>query len=129
MVACETTLDRDDVRGVLRSAIRRRVQDDLGREFPFGDFVEDIQVQEAIQVALEKLGEKVDDVSEYGRLFDFDRTKNTRDLALLAPNGTQRLDRVRELLEEARRGTVSLDNESLDELIGLIDEIEAPKKN
>ncbi len=129
MVALETTLDRDDVRGVLRAAIRRRVQDDLGREFPFGDYEEDEQVQKAIAVALEQLGEDVDDVADYRPLFDFDKSTNGRDLALIDPEGTPSLNRVRQLLEDARRGTVMLNNESLDELIGLIDGIKEPKKN
>ena len=129
MVALETSLDRDDVRVVLRRAIRRRVQDDLGREFPFGDYVEDQQVQKAIAILFEKLGEDVQNVTEYGLVFDYDRVDNSRDLALLDADGTRRLTRVREVLQDARAGTYVLDDESLDELLTLIGEIEEPEQN
>ncbi|HED66595.1 MAG TPA: S41 family peptidase [Planctomycetes bacterium] len=121
----ETSLGRDDVRSVLRREIRRRVQDDLGHEFPFGDYEEDVQVQKGIEVILEALGESVDDISQYGLVFDLpDENASDRDVALLDPHGNRRLHRVRELLEEARAEGNTLSPESLDELIGLIDTIE-----
>jgi C-terminal peptidase prc len=124
----DTPLDRDDVRDLLRQAIRRRVQDDLGHAFPFGDYEEDIQVQKAIQVALEKLGENVADVTEYGRVFDLDHpTLSSRDLAMARPRRIQNLMRLREKLEAARASGLS--QETLDEMLGLIGEIEKSERN
>ena len=124
----DTPLDKEDVRDLLRQAIRRRVQDDLGHEFPFGDYEEDVQVQKAIQVALEHLGEGVEDVTEYGLVFDLAHPAlSSRDLALARPRRIQNLMRLRAKLEAARSGGLS--QESLDELLGLIGEIEQSERN
>ncbi len=124
----ETPLERDDVRDLVRQAIRRRVQDDLGREFPFGDYVEDVQVQKAIQVVLEKLDESVEDVTEYGLVFDLEHPQpSARELALARPQRLKNLERLRQKLEQARAGGLS--EESLDELLGLIGQIEAAERN
>ncbi len=124
----DTPLERDDVRDLLRQAIRRRVQDDVGREFPFGDYVEDVQVQKAIQVALEKLGESVENVTEYGLVFDLEHQQpSARELALARPQRLKNLERLRQKLEQARAGGLS--EESLDELLGLIGQSEAAERN
>ena len=68
-----TTLTADDVRRVLRYEVRRRVQDDRGAAFPLGDFVEDVQLQKAIEIALGKLGKKPTDVSDFNLVFDLPR--------------------------------------------------------
>jgi hypothetical protein len=60
-----TPLSPDDVRQLVRAEIRRRVQDARGQEFPQGDFVEDLQLQEAIRRVLAKLGHSTDDYEEY----------------------------------------------------------------
>ena len=76
MAQCATTLPRDDVRGLVRAEIRRRVQDDRGAEFPRGDFVEDVQLQKAIEVALEQLGESYEQFAEFTHVFDYERTES-----------------------------------------------------
>ena len=129
VAALDTTLSRNDVRDVLRKEIRRRVQDDLGREFPFGDYVEDVQVQKAIQVALEALGQSVDDFTEYGLVFDLESAVRPDDLATLDPDGNRRLHRARQLLEDARSGGAVLSDESLDEILTLISDLERSEKN
>ena len=52
-----------------------------------------------------------------------------RDLALLRPDSTQNLRRARQLLEDARTGGVMLTEESLDELLSLIGELEEAEEN
>jgi hypothetical protein len=65
MAQLATPLSPDDVRQLVRSEVRRRVQDLRGKEFPAGDFVEDVQLQEAIRVVLAPLGKSTTDIEEY----------------------------------------------------------------
>ena len=65
----ETPLDTNDVRVVVRAEIRRRVQDDRGGAFPFGDFEEDVQVQDAVRNLFDSLGQKVADFPAYATTF------------------------------------------------------------
>jgi carboxyl-terminal processing protease len=60
-----TPLGADEVRQLVRIEVRRRVQDLRGKEFPGGDFVEDLQLQEAIRVVLGKLGKTTADIEDY----------------------------------------------------------------
>ena len=127
MLDLDTSLSRNDVRRLVRESVRRRVQDDLGQEFPLGDYVEDPQLQKAIEVALAELGEDVDDVLEYGIVFDFQRNQDSRsqeDVALVSPDSARSLRRARVLLEEAQAGGAVLTDESLEELLNLIGELE-----
>jgi hypothetical protein len=103
-----TTLAKDDVRQSIRAEIRRRVQDDRGAAFPRGDFVEDVQLQRAIQVAFEKLGEQVQDVTEYGLVFDFEELARPpgHEVAILTTPRSRELDRARALIQDARDGKV-----------------------
>ena len=66
----ETPLAEDDVRVMVRTEIRRRMQDERGGAFPFGDFVEDTQVQVAITSLLGELGRAVEDYEEYASTFE-----------------------------------------------------------
>lgn len=121
MVDLDTTLPLDDVRRLVRSEIRRRVQDERGQEFPYGDFVEDVQVQKAIQVALEQLGENVDDFTEYGAVFDLEGVETEGDdLAVLRPDSPE-LNRARALINAAKDGGAILGKDELDELLELLD--------
>jgi C-terminal peptidase prc len=67
----DTRLAREDIRFYLRAALRRRVSDDRGKTFPhpgnyvLGDYLEDNQMQVAIKVLLEKLGERPSDHQSY----------------------------------------------------------------
>jgi carboxyl-terminal processing protease len=59
-----TTLDRDNVRKMVRAGIRRRAQDRRAAEFA-QDYQADEQLQRAIYEVLEKLGEDVTSVPQY----------------------------------------------------------------
>ena len=65
----DTPLDKDDVRVMVRTEIRRRMQDARGGAYPFGDFVEDSQVQAALGHILEALGKSSADYEEYASTF------------------------------------------------------------
>jgi C-terminal peptidase prc len=78
----DTRLSKDDIRYYLRAALRRRVSDDRGKTFPFpgnyvlGDFQEDNQLQAAIKVVLDQLGERPADHLAYQ---EFDSIELVRD--------------------------------------------------
>ena len=127
MVELDTKLDRDDVRRVLRTAVRRRVQDDLGREFPFGDFVEDIQVQKGIEVALQKLGIAASSIPELQQVFEM-QPAESKELASAGIHDPK-LNRVREILNAAQSGGTVLSDESYGELLKLIDKLESGSEN
>ncbi len=63
----DTKLPEDDVRAVVRFRVRRRVEDEVGRDFA-GDYVEDRQLQQAILSVLEARGDKASDLAEYAQL-------------------------------------------------------------
>jgi hypothetical protein len=124
----ETELTPDDVRRVLRSAVRRRVQDDRGAEFPDGDFVEDVQLQKAIEVALEALGQTPDAIADYELVFDLPAQQPRGELAL-SGRGLE-LQRVRALVEQARTSGRELSREDLDQLLEILGTIDlGGKKN
>ena len=127
MAGLDTQLSKDDVRRVLRTEIRRRVQDDRGAEFPIGDFVEDVQVQKAIEVALSELGETVEDIADYDLVFDLPVTEPEGDLTALNSTTKDELRRARALIEEARSGGAVLTEQDLDELLQVIEDLEAKK--
>jgi len=122
-----TPLDKNAVRRALRAEIRRRVQDDRGAAFPRGDFVEDVQLQKAIQVVLEELGEEPQNVTEFGLVFDFERMDQEagppQQLAVLGGMRSRELDRARALIQSARDGE-SLSKEQLEEVLSILEEIE-----
>jgi len=59
-----TKASKEHVRQVLRFHLRRRLEDERGREFP-SDYQEDKQLQRAILEGLRKLGKDPDGISEY----------------------------------------------------------------
>ncbi|HVR74502.1 MAG TPA: S41 family peptidase [Planctomycetota bacterium] len=65
--ALETTSPPEDLRAVLRFHVRRRLEDERGREFA-SDVFEDTQLQRAILVLLEKLGERPESYPKYAGL-------------------------------------------------------------
>jgi len=119
----ETTLGPDDVRRVLRREVRRRVEDDRGAAFPAGDFVEDSQVQKAIEVALDALGEKPSDVKDFQLVFDLPAGVPPSRVAL-ARDEERDLSRA---LREARGGGKQLTNEQVDRLIEILGTIDLKK--
>ncbi len=72
-----TVLPQQDVRMLVRSEVRRRVQDDRGAAFPDGDFEEDVQLQAAITTVLDKLSKKPSQIEEYARTFDAQDNKES----------------------------------------------------
>ncbi|MEW6072310.1 MAG: S41 family peptidase [Planctomycetota bacterium] len=122
MASLDTTLPRDDVRRVVRELVRRRVQDEKGAEFPYGDFVEDPQVQKAVEVALEPLGQKPADFADFALVFDFaEEPAAHRDIPTLVRSDSAELRRARALIVEAREKGDALSDESLRELLEILD--------
>ena len=76
-----TRLSKADIRFYLRAAVRRKVSDDRGKTFPFpgnyvlGDYQEDNQLQAAIKLLLDKLGERP---SSYPAYASFDAMELVR---------------------------------------------------
>jgi len=110
-----TPLSRDDVRQLVRAEIRRRVQDARGQEFPQGDFVEDVQLQEAIRLALEQLGESPAAYADYSSI-----PAGTVDRDRLAAVGQDSLGEALRLIEAARAEGGKLSQEELARLAELL---------
>jgi C-terminal peptidase prc len=111
----ETPLSRDDVRQLVRGEIRRRVQDARGQEFPPGDFVEDVQLQEAIRLALGELGETPGGYEDYAAI-----PSEGLDPERLAAMGQDSWSEALELLERARSSDGQLSEEDLARLSELL---------
>ena len=124
MTHLATTLPRDDVRRLVRGEIRRRVQDERGVAFPWGDFVEDNQVQKAIEVALEKLGEEPQDITEFGMVFDYEQQAEDGPGGLASLRDSGELRRARALVRQAREGGAGLSAEELEEVLSVLDSID-----
>jgi hypothetical protein len=124
MAALGTPLASDDVRYLVRMEVRKRVQDLRGKEFPAGDFVEDVQLQEAIRVVLNKLGKSPTDIEDYkaaipsssvGRVamakVERQSLQDTIDKLTAAKKADGKLspellDRLQELLQKSLEGSV-----------------------
>lgn len=117
----DTTLSRDDVRFLVRIDVRRRVQDVRGHAFPYGDFVEDLQLQGAIETILEGSGRSVEQIVEYARSFD-ERPEGEDEALAAAPAGRSGeradLERAMALIAEAEQGP--LGKESAEELRAIL---------
>lgn len=121
-----TPLPEDDVRYLLRQAVRRRVQDARGSEFPFADFQEDAQAQRAITLLLEKLGQTPDQFKEFRETFeneDLERIYQPPLAALGELPSRQDLASSKALLLRARDGNGQLSPEELDRLLTLLSEL------
>jgi carboxyl-terminal processing protease len=120
----DTSLTRDDVRFLLRSEVRRKVQDERGAAFPNGDYEEDPQLQKAVQVALDGLGQSYTDIPDYATTFeDLDAMEHV-DRPLTAGLSDARRSDLRHaltLISEARQGQQDLSAETLEELQKLIE--------
>jgi len=120
----ETTLSREDVRFLLRREVRRRVQDERGAAFPAGDYQEDPQLQKAVQVALEDLGESYRDLPQYADTFEDIEATDHSEAPLTADLTDARRSELRHalsLIMEARSGEGGLSGEGLAELEKLIE--------
>lgn len=123
----DTPLDVNDVRVVLRAEIRRRVQDDRGGAFPFGDFVEDVQVQDAVRDVLTTLGDAIADFPSYATTFTAVRQEDgshAEPIAALGDGAEKRVDGLQaatRALIAARDTGGSLAGEDLAGLIELLE--------
>jgi hypothetical protein len=118
----DTTLPRDDVRMLVRTELRRRVQDLRGAEFPIGDFQEDYQVQRAIDTLLVRFDESPQAYDPYARTFLDPGEVELDHLASLTPNPVSR-DRLRDaeaLIREIQKSGGPITNEELDRLLGAL---------
>jgi hypothetical protein len=112
MAQLATPIPADDVRQLIRMELRRRVQDVRGKEFPPGDFVEDVQLQEAIRVALGKLGRAPGDYSEYKSAIP----PTTHGRVQIAKVERQSLEDALKQLERAKSGDGKLSPEVIERL-------------
>jgi len=115
-----SALSREDLRGLLRSEVRRRVQDERGAAFPLGDFQEDSQVQVAIVELYERAGRSWSEVPEYAASVSADEAADDGEEDLLARVAADRaLERLLDRLRAA--GDAGLDAEQVREMIELIE--------
>jgi len=98
----KTVLPQQDVRMLVRSEIRRRVQDDRGAAFPEGDYEEDLQLQAAITSVLERLGKKPSELNEYARTFDAQAKDSTPQPLASRDDQRTRLKSALSLVSDAR---------------------------
>ncbi|MBK7643993.1 MAG: S41 family peptidase [Planctomycetes bacterium] len=94
----KTVLPQQDVRMLVRSEVRRRVQDDRGAAFPDGDFEEDLQLQAAITSVLDRLHEKSSDIPEFARTFDAPAPKEAGPQLVTAASRDDQLSRLKNAL-------------------------------
>ncbi len=118
----ETPLSKDDVRLLLRAEIRRRMQDERGGAYPFGDFEEDIQLQAGLVTLLKAIGETSDQHIEYKSTFVTEVSADSGEADQVAALGTNASDAAihdaKQRLIAAREGGTELGD---DELLGLIE--------
>jgi carboxyl-terminal processing protease len=114
-----TTLTPNEIRMLVRAEVRGRVQDARGAAFPDGDFEEDVQLQKAIRIVLEKAGASWADVAAYATSFEPEAEKDSQASRLLASgmSDTARssLRQALALIAEAKSGG-RLSEERLDAL-------------
>jgi hypothetical protein len=120
----ETPLAREDVRFLVRRELRRMAQDERGSAFPRGDFEDDVQIQRAIQVALEEQHLKAQDVPEYRATFEVGEDLTGRKVARAdsAEQAVRRQDLrlALGLIAEARTDDGGLTKEQLEELRAIL---------
>ena len=120
----DTPLDPDDVRYLIRNEIRRRVQDERGGAFPIGDFVEDVQVQDAVRALFDALNESISDVPAFAATFTTTRNEDGSHTApAVAEENTRRdnlMDATKALIA-ARDAGADLSPEQLTLMIELLE--------
>ncbi|MCP3920320.1 MAG: S41 family peptidase [bacterium] len=110
----DTVLSKNDVRFLLRLEVRRRVQDARGHAFPYGDYQEDVQLQEAIRSALTQLGQDVTNVPAYANTFDV--VDENGIVKSNADVGRSQLRRALKLLADATDGDGRISEDGMREL-------------
>ncbi len=120
----DTVLPKDDVRFLLRSEVRRRVQDDRGAAFPSGDYGEDPMLQEAIRALYDERGLSYLDVDEYAAVFTLKpRQKGTKQVSAIEVEKAN-LDGALTLLDGARKAGGQLTMTEIQELVELLHSLE-----
>jgi len=119
-----TVLPEDDVRFLVRREVRRRVQDGRGAEFPFGDYQEDVVLQEAIRSLYADLGLEIETVGEFAATFDEDAEEESEGPRIASLGPRLELQLALDLAREAQTDAGSLDATQLQELIELLDELD-----
>ena len=123
----DTTLPREDVRFLLRTEVRRRVQDDRGSAFPQGDYQEDVQLQKAIRVVLEARGKSPAEIEAYARTFDLEEDEAQDEEPAVAqadPGKRREVESALALLAEARESDGHLSKEKLEELTRILRDLD-----
>ena len=121
----QTVLPEDDVRFLLRREVRRRVQDARGAEFPFGDYQEDVVLQEAIRDLYAELGRETDGVEQFAATFEEPDAEGESTGPRIASLGSrQELQRALDMARQAAEGGGALEAAQLQELIQLLSEID-----
>lgn len=121
-----TVLPEDDVRYLVRSEVRRLVQDERGSAFPEGDYQEDLQLQKAIQIVLDKLGHSASEYLPYASTFEDLTTGSSGDRLVSAaepgvsPEGRREVRDALAILARAKGENGELSQESLDRLHDLL---------
>jgi len=127
----DTPLEFDDVRVLVRAEIRRRIQDDRGGAFPFGDFEEDVQVQDAVTSLLEKLGQSPSDFPSFATTFTSKREEDgSHDEPIASLDAAQRendLESATRALIAARDASGSLTGDDLAGVIELLEKLSKPQ--
>jgi len=113
----DTPLPIDDVRQMVRFEIRRRVQDARGQEFPQGDFVEDLQLQEAIRQVLARLGETPAQYDDYNATIPAEISSRQG----LAIGDTEQVRATLDELNKALEGDGQLSSDALARLRELLE--------
>ena len=120
----DTVLPREDVRFLVRREVRRRVQDERGAEFPFGDYQEDLVVQAGIRRLLADLGRDYGDVEEYAATFADPSEAESAPAPVARGRDPEEFRATLALIEEARDGDGHLSKETLERVLDILSELE-----
>ncbi|MDP6408942.1 MAG: S41 family peptidase [Planctomycetota bacterium] len=125
-----TLLPPQDLRLLLRTEIRRRVQDERGAAFPFGgDYQEDRQLQRALEVVFEELGRSAGEVEAYALTFDglSEEALDSAETVTATASSEEERRSVRDALAQlaaARREDGRLSTETLELLTGILNRLD-----
>ncbi|MDP6539745.1 MAG: S41 family peptidase [Planctomycetota bacterium] len=124
----DTLLPPADLRFLLRTEIRRRVQDERGAAFPFGgDYQEDRQLQRAIEVVFDELGRSAWEIEAYARTFDGGAEEDGGEAVAARSSSEEERASVRDALAQlaaARREDGKLSDEALELLTGILNRLD-----
>jgi len=122
----KTSLNREDVRLLLRAEVRRLVEDTRGSAFPMGDFQEDLQLQAAIKEIYTQKDLDWNSVAEFQATFD--SAEDDLDGPPVAAMDAVLLDEALALLGRAESADRSLSAKELKQLRELLGRAEGTEK-